>query len=180
MLYLWLVMEKEKDFNDLFRRYYRPLCLYAIHYLTDVQEAEDAVQDVFVAFWEKGIEAEDARAYLYRMTRNRCIDILRRGGSSADEILPEDVCGSISDEEAVARSSIEACLWEAVGRLPRGRRELLLMSKRDGMSYEDIARAKGLSVNTVRNQIARALNALRKERDRIIDFVLFFFAIPAV
>ena len=77
-----------------------------------------------------------------------------------------------------SRSTVEANLWEAVSRLPHGRRELLLMSKRDGMTYEEIANAKGLSVNTVRNQIARALNALRKERDRIIDFVLAFFAIP--
>ena len=168
------------SFKELFERYYRPLCVYAIHYLKDVQAAEDAVQDVFVTFWERGVEADDARAYLYRMTRNRCIDILRHKSLSADDVQPEDISGVISDEDAIRRSTVEAGLWEAVARLPRGRRELLLMSKRDGMTYEAIASAKGLSVNTVRNQISRALSALRKERDRIIDFVLFFFTIPAV
>ncbi len=169
-------MSRIGDFKDLFERHYRPLCMYAIHYLKDVEAAEDVVQDVFVAFWERNADANDSRAYLYRMTRNKCIDIIRKNGHG--KVQPEDAGGDISDEEAVNRSTIEANLWEAVSRLPHGRRELLLMSKRDGMTYEEIANAKGLSVNTVRNQIARALNALRKERDRIIDFVLAFFAIP--
>ena len=86
----------------------------------------------------------------------------------------------ITDVQAEERSAIEARLWDAVGRLPRARRELLLMSKRDGLSYEQIAEEKGLSVNTVRNQISRALQALRDESDRILDFILFFFTLPAV
>ena len=179
-MYIWLVMNGYATFKDLFERYYRPLCLYAIHYLKNAQAAEDAVQDIFVAFWERGVNADDPRAYLYRMTRNKCVDILRHDSISDSIIQPEDVAGAITDEEAVRRSSVEASLWEAVGRLPRGRRELLIMSKREGMTYEDIARVKGLSVNTVRNQIARALNALRKERDRIVDFILFFFSISTI
>lgn len=178
--YICRAMSSSGVFKELFQRLYRPLCMYALHYLKDVQAAEDAVQDVFVSFWERDVDADDARAYLYGMTRNKCVDILRRTGFSADDVRAEDAAGAISDEDAVNRSSVEAGLWEAIGRLPRSRRELLLMSKRDGMTYEDIAESKGLSVNTVRNQISRALNALRKERDRIIDFVLFFFVIPAI
>ena len=171
-------MRNAGEFRDLFGLYYKPLVMYALHYLGDVQAAEDVVQDVFVTFWEREGETSSERAYLYAMTRNRCIDILRRTRSG--DVLPEDAAGVISDEEAVERSSVEASLWEAVGRLPRGRRELLLMAKRDGMSYEDIALAKGLSVNTVRNQIARALKALREQRDRIVDFIFLFFSIPAI
>ena len=173
------VMNNVRDFKALFQRYYKPLCIYALHYLMDVQAAEDVVQDVFVSFWEKEAGAAvNARSLLYVMTRNRCIDLIRRS-KGIEIVLPEDSSGAISDEDAVNRSEIESKLWQAVAKLPAGRQELLLMSKRDGLTYQQIASAKGLSVNTVRNQISRALKALRAERDRIIDFVLFFFSIPA-
>lgn len=172
-------MENVSDFRTLFDRYYKPLCMYALHYLKDVHSAEDAVQEVFVSFWERGTEAGNERSYLYAMTRNRCVDILRLSERDC-ELLPADAAGVISDEEAMERSRIEANLWDAVARLPHGRRELLLMSKRDGMKYEEIAAAKGLSVNTVRNQISRALKSLKADRERIIDFILFFFTVPAI
>jgi len=69
-----------------------------------------------------------------------------------------------------------------VERLPRRRRELLLMSKRDAMSYEEIAEAAGLSVNTVRNQISRALHTLRTALSPdggTADLLLLLAAFPA-
>ena len=171
-------MKPNNDIRDLFRRYHRPLCLYALHYLKDVDAAEDVVQEAFTAFWQTDDSITHARSYLYSTVRNRCIDILRRQGREAERLLPEDTAGFISDEEAAERSDQEARLWDAVDRLPGKRRELLLMSKRDGMSYEAIAQVKGLSINTVRNQISRALRALRDEGDRILDFILLFPALP--
>ena len=180
-------MISDRDICLLFRQYYRPLCLYALHYLKDPELAEDAVQESFTAFWQKFTDTPDtmvpserSKSYLYSMVRNRCIDILRRRGREGERLQPEDLSGVITDVQAEERSAIEARLWDAVGRLPRARRELLLMSKRDGLSYEQIAEEKGLSVHTVRNQISRALQALRAEADRILDFLLFFFTLPAV
>lgn len=77
----------------------------------------------------------------------------------------------ISDEEAQRRSEIEAQLWAAVDALPPKRRELLLLSKRDGLKYSDIARLKGLSENTVRNQIFRAIESLRSNSKKILGFL---------
>ena len=160
------VMRTPEDIRTLFQRYYKPLCLYALHYLQDAAAAEDAVQESFTAYWQKCAGAPAGtvatpKAYLYTAVRNRCIDRLRRTGPQTDHLQPEEVAGLIADEEAQERSEREARLWEAVERLPRQRRELLLMSKRDGMSYEQIAETAGLSPNTVRNQISRALHTLR-------------------
>ena len=171
-------MGQNPDIRELFRFHYRPLCLYALHYLKDADAVEDVVQEAFTAWWQKGDVADNARAYLYAIVRNRCIDILRRQGRPPEQLQPEDAAGAISDEEAVDRSALEARLWEAVDRLPAKRRELLLMSKRDGLSYEQIAEATGLSVNTVRNQISRALQSLRNSADSILDFILLFPTLP--
>lgn len=68
-----------KIFRDNFLQYYRPLCLFALHYLKDIDDAEDTVQDCFMELWkrkEKGFEVSGLKSYLYSMVRNRCIDIL--------------------------------------------------------------------------------------------------------
>ena len=46
-----------ENFDDLFRYNYRPLCLYALHYLQDADQAEDVVQESYAALWEKLQEA---------------------------------------------------------------------------------------------------------------------------
>lgn len=149
--------------RELFLRHYRPLCLYALHYLKDADAVEDVVQEVFTTYWQRHGDAtpDNPKSYLYTMVRNRCIDVLRRAGRDPERLQPEDAAGVIEDGQAEERAELEARLWTAVERLPGKRRELLLMCKRDGMSYEAIAEATKLSINTVRNQISRALQALR-------------------
>ena len=42
-----------KAFRDNFLQYYRPICLFALHYLKDIDDAEDAVQDCFMELWKR-------------------------------------------------------------------------------------------------------------------------------
>ena len=169
-----------KELEQIYNEAYKAVYWTALSLLKNESDAEDVVQDCFATLLERGMAADSPRSYIYAMVRNRSIDRLRSQGLQEALIRPEDLEGEIPDEEAIRRSGIEARLWEAVGRIPRGRRELLLMSKRDGMSYEQIAAEKGLSVNTVRNQISRALRSLREDADRILDFLLLFFTVPAI
>ena len=164
-------MNTNKNIEILFRQHYKPLCMYALHYLENIDAAEDVVQEVFIKFWEAVPFAGSEKSYLYTMTRNRCIDILRKANRVS--LMPAGVSEALSDEQITERSELEARLWDAVGRLPKRRRELLLMSKGEGLKYEEIAERTGLSVNTVRNQIARALKALRSNSSEILPMVLF-------
>ncbi len=79
-------------------------------------------------------------------------------------------------EDIIARSESEARLWSIVESLPKQRRRCLLMAKRDGLSYKEIAEELGLSERTVRNHISRALEFLRDTDPRALLFVLSFFA----
>lgn len=56
--------EKMMNFEDLFRYNYRPLCLYALHYLQDVNLAEDIVQESYTTLWEKLQEGAHRRAFV--------------------------------------------------------------------------------------------------------------------
>ena len=166
-------MDRIKAFESDFRTYYRPLCLYALHYLGDPDVVEDVVQESFTALWRQEKPVANVKAWLYSAVRNRSVDALRRTGKT--EPLPCDTEGPITDDEAENRSALEASLWTAVDSLPEMRRKCLLMAKRDGLSYKEIADELNLSENTVRNHISRALESLREGGPQMIDFIFSFF-----
>ena len=164
------------NFDDLFRYNYRPLCLYALHYLQDVDQSEDIVQESYAALWEKlqeGAHILNRKSYLYMMVRNRCLDHLRKKGIPTESLKPCDTYGIIDDDDAQERSQTEARLWTAIDSLPEKCREVFIMSKRDGLKYEEIAEELNLSVNTVRNQISKALKVLKEGVHKLYTF---FFA----
>lgn len=162
----------------LFKGMYRTLCLYALHYLEDMDAAEDVVQDAFLAYWNRSRDyaaPSSPRAYLFTSVRNICIDRIRKKAPEtvALDRIPVGNEEVITDGEAVSRSEVESRLWSAIDRLPAQRRQILLMSKRDGMKYTEIASELGLSAFTVRNQISRALASLRKDTGLNLKTILF-------
>lgn len=161
-------------FDTIFRQYYRPLCLYALHYLRDMDMAEDVVQDCFVRMVERGMP-ENPKPFLYASVRNACVDRLRRQNPFAS-IDPSDLQNTITDDEAAERSTREAELWTAIESLPDRCREIFLMSKRDGMTYREIALELSLSEKTVEHQISKALHILRGKRDDLLYFLFTFVA----
>ena len=174
-------MVRTVDIESLFRLYYRPLCLYALHYLKDKDLIEDLVQEAFTAFWQKVLAdggIDNPKAYLYAAVRNRCLDAVRRRRQDVsldgleENVLPVEDGSVIPDEEAVENSIDEARIWTAIDRLPAKRRRIFLMSRRDGMKYSEIAQALGLSENTVRNQISRALDSVRQGVKKVILFLM--------
>ena len=64
-------------------------------------------------------------------------------------------------EEDVDTAERDARIWAAIDKLPERCREIFLLSKRDGMSNEEIADELGLSVKTVKNQLTKAFSRLR-------------------
>lgn len=164
-----------KIFRDNFLQYYRPLCLFALHYLKDIDDAEDAVQDCFMELWkrkEKGFEVSALKSYLYSMVRNRCIDILKKDLLLDGNVQPSDLEETLSDEECEEWSYDEARIWTVIEALPEKCKEVFLLAKRDGMKYEEIAVRLHISVNTVKNQVSKALKTLKEGVRKVY---LFFF-----
>lgn len=148
--------EFERHFNAL----YLPLGMYALRLVDDIDEAEDLVQDAFVKAWEmidNGAEIANFKAWMYRCVRNVCIDYLRK---KKDTVGIEEV--NDVDTETIDMSERDARIWREVDKLPERCREIFLMSKRDGLSNEEIAEELGLSIKTVKNQITKALSRLRE------------------
>lgn len=158
--------------ENLFRYHYRPLCIFALHYLKDIDASEDVVQEAFGLLWEKlsaGEKVVNQKGYLYSIVKNRSLDILRKGGPTGEAISLD---GSVDDieEPAVEDAEVEARLWTAIDTLPEKCREIFLMSKRDGLKQEEIAQELGISLQTVKNQVSKALKILKDGAVKIYTF----------
>lgn len=161
-------------FSNQFYTHYRPLCLYALRFLENVEEAEDVVQDVFTKLWERKEtlhEITSIKSYLYIAVRNNCLMQLR-SKKEFDDVDELQLLEDISEEDRIIRAEMEAQLWQFIDELPERQRQIFLMAKRDGIAYKDIAEESGLSVKTVENYVTRALKSLRKKNFKLY---LFFF-----
>lgn len=150
-------MNPSRDIELLFKKYYRQLCIYAMHFVHEVTAAEDIVQDAFLGLWQKRNEIQDVRAYLFASVRNRSITRVRKLQITSTGEVPE----ILSEEILEADTEREAQVWAALDTLSPKRRQAFLMSRRDGMTYEEIAACMGVSLHTVRNHIAKATKRLK-------------------
>lgn len=167
------MIKLKREISEAFRCYYKPLCLYAMHYLHNMDLVEDVVQDCFAELWERMIAKKtvsSVKAYLYMMVRNRCLDTLKQGNQIDFNSSPSDLAEIILDEEAEERSLVEARLWTAIDSLPEKCREVFLLSKRDGLKYKEIAEKLNISTKTAENQVAKAMKILKKGAAKIYNF----------
>lgn len=160
------------EFEQNFKSLYKPLCLFALRYMERTDDAEDVVQQAFADVWDKnraGVSISNLKAYLYQAVRNRSLSFL----SAMASIETTDVIPDIEDtteDEQIRDAERDARLWEAIDQLPPERKKIFLLSKRDGLKYQEIADELHLSVKTVENQMAKALKSLRETARRIYFF----------
>ncbi len=152
----------EEAFRAIHDRYKSRLFAYARQMLPGRQDAEDALQDVFLRAYA-GLRVNDRelalRAWLYRVAHNRCIDELRRPALPPQERM--ELRPAVDDPVAQAdqRESLRRLIGD-IRRLPDQQRSALLMRELGGMSYAEVANALGVSVPAVKSLLVRARIAL--------------------
>jgi RNA polymerase sigma-70 factor (ECF subfamily) len=158
----------EAAFEAMFRAYYDPLCRHVAPYLGSRDAAEDAVQGLFVRIWEDRARwvVSDLGHYLYTAVRRRAISQVRRIGvqrRAAPLLVLEEIGGAgraLPDAEFDAEE-----LWRRLERvldtLPPRTRAAFVLSRREGLSYQQVAARMAISPKTVGVHIGRALAALR-------------------
>lgn len=149
-----------REFEIYFRELYLPLGMYALRIVDNADDAEDVVVETFLKVWhqiDKGVEIDNFKAFIYRAVRNECISFMRcKKETVGTESIPE------VDEEIVDTSERDAEIWKAIDKLPEKCREVFLLSKRDGLTNEEIAEELGISIKTVKNQMTKAFSRLRE------------------
>ncbi|MEO7598312.1 MAG: sigma-70 family RNA polymerase sigma factor [Opitutus sp.] len=166
---------------DLYDRFSRPLYSVALRILNDQSEAEDIVQDVFLALWEKAGSFDVARGSAFgwaiTLTRNRAIDRLRtrrRRSTLLSESFVEDLPGGSStvdpdsaDDLIFKEKTIE--VRAALATLPAEQVRALELAFFSGLTQQEIAARLSEPLGTVKARIRRGLLKLRDTLTRRHD-----------
>ena len=134
------------------------------------QEAEDALQEIFIKVFDriKNYRGDSAfSTWVYRMTTNHCLDILRRRkilSFMGFENVPE--VADKKDSEKAVDLGFSPVIAKTLEKLPEKQKLCLLMREMDDLSYEDIALALQLSLGTVKSNIHRAKAFLKESLEK--------------
>src|SRR4051794_39600705 len=147
-------------FEVLVQRYQSRLLAFCRHMLNSTEDAEDVLQEVFAASFNAMIaddRAINARPWLYRIARNRCLNHLRRptsAGQDSMDIFERD--GGATTADTVHKREEFRQIVADVQDLPETQRTALLLREIDALSYDDIATTMDTTVPSVKSLLVRA------------------------
>jgi len=157
------------DFNELVRLQSRNLYGYAFRILRNQEEAEDAVQEVFIKLWnmEKKLDSYNSiPALATTMLKNLCIDQIRKrkhfltGEYEGIDLYNLDNSSPLTIME---NSETEGILNKIIEQLPDTYKLVINMREIEGLSYEEIADKTEQNINTLRVTLSRARKIIREE-----------------
>ena len=149
------------DFSTLYKKYAPDVFRFALYLSGDRSQAEDLTSETFVRAWTspEAIEVATVKAYLFTIARNLFLQGLRRKSRHLemdDELPDRHASPYVQAENKEELRAVLAGLQE----LPEIDRSALLMRALDGMPYEEISRALGISLSSAKVKIHRARLAL--------------------
>ena len=182
----WAMAEQDQRISEAIEREQYRLRNFIRRRVADRDDAEDVLQDVFyelVEAYRLMKPVEQVTAWLFRVARNRIIDLFRKKSREAlreeppavtedgetlplEELLPSPEAGP---DAAYARSVLLEELEAALDELPDEQREVFIAHELMGYSFKEIAEQTGVSVNTLLSRKHYAVLYLRERLQAIRD-----------
>lgn len=162
-----------KAFEQLFRAYHAPLCLYAISITGRKEVAEEIIQELFYTLWKEKERLNILRSiksYLYGAVRNQSLQYCEY--NLVRERYNEKVLSRAKDSPAVTPheeleySELKGIIDRTLARLPDRRRQIFAMHRMEGLKYKEIADRLSLSVKTIEAEMTKTYQLLRKEIEK--------------
>lgn len=157
-----------KDFKTEILPLSKKLLRFAAHFLKDEDMARDVIQDIFLKLWQKretleGVE--NIEAFAMRMTRNKCLDVIRASktipiDAETDRKLKEN---TVDVHSKVELSESAGQIKMLINKLPDLQRTVMHLRDIEQFSYEEIAETTKLKVNAIRVNLSRARKKVRDE-----------------
>lgn len=159
--------------------WYSRLFNFANGYLNNDENTKEVLQDVFLRLWDhrsKLTEDTILNAYLFTLTRNRCIDLIRRErllmqfrADKQEEYrkLTENF-DALSDPilDSIFATEIETEINHAISRLPEQCRKVFIMSRANGLKNREISEKLELSEKTVESHLTKALKTIKQALEK--------------
>lgn len=161
------MQKSESAFEIIFDRHWSRLYTYAFNVLKDQSVCEDLVQEVFIDLWQKRKEKEieNLSAFLLQAIKFKIFNHIRSlkvVHGYLDRISKLEITQASFEETLLAQED-EKLIRAMVEDLPSRCKEIFLLSRFEQLSNQEIATQLGISIQTVKNQISKALSHLRKK-----------------
>jgi RNA polymerase sigma-70 factor (ECF subfamily) len=152
---------RESAFLRLFDDHHLPLYRFAWRLTGSTADAEDIVQECFLALLRPGCGFDPARTslrtYLFGAVRNQALNRLRR----REQVLQHDSLDNRTPETEALRDELAGAVAAAIAELPESQREILLLAHYEQLSLAEIAEITELEVTAVKSRLQRARASLR-------------------
>jgi RNA polymerase sigma-70 factor (ECF subfamily) len=152
-------------FREILTRYQHAVYGFAFSFLKDAQEAEDISQEIFLRLYRTAESYRSVAAlqtYLFRITRNLCIDHLRKKRPEAMTNPPESV-NAKTPLNQICAAELKNQINLVLSELPENQRAAIYLRHEQGMDYREIAATLGVTRHAVESLLTRARKAFRKK-----------------
>lgn len=167
-----------KEFGELVEQHRHWVYTHAYYSLGSCEEAEDATQEVLIRLWQHWheLKKESVGAWIRRVTRNACIDTLRKRrayaarvvASGESETFVQAVSLEPEPDVQTENSELRTHIRQALATLAEPYRTIVIMREIQDMKYEQISDTVDLPLNTVKSYLYRGRRMLR---DQLRDVV---------
>ncbi|HLT88420.1 MAG TPA: sigma-70 family RNA polymerase sigma factor [Sphingobacterium sp.] len=168
-------------FRIVFDKYQATLCRFAYSVCKDEDITQDAVQESFVKLYQNKSKIDAPGAIyplLFVITKRYLLRVFRRSVIEAKykhELSNSWSEGSTATIDQLRRNDLGSILDELVHQLPDKQKQIFLLNKFGGYSYEEISDQTGTSKNTIKNQVVTATKKIRLQLYRLYPFYFLLF-----
>lgn len=154
-------------YESIFKSYYPSLTRYATSILRDINIGEEIAQEVLMYIWEKRHQinlTSTLKAYLFSSVKNKCINYIRielpklQATTDLSGVAALGQTPFASDNSELIKRKIQ----HAIDQLPTKCKNIFVLSRYGGLTYNEIAEELEISVKTVENQMSIALKKLKE------------------
>lgn len=160
-----MTQAEEQMFHHIYTQYRAPLHRYLARRTGNESDAADLAQETFVRMYEKRVQPETAKAWLFKTGYHLFVDQWRKKRRAVHlplEAVPDMPMLDTSPEGAAVGAELRMEIRQALGELkPRDRQVLLLLIQR-GLTYKEIAEHIGVTENAIKTLVHRARKRMRE------------------
>jgi RNA polymerase sigma-70 factor (family 1) len=180
-LFRLIALGDEPAFAELFRRYDRRIYPFVLKMIKSQILAEEIAQEIFIKIWrhrESLSIIEQPESYILTIAARHTLDQIKKR-LNEHKMLQRFSAGLSpthnEPEELLLLKDTEELIQRAVDQLPPQQKSVYLLSRKQGLSYEEIGQELKISPNTVRNHLVKALAAIRiwlEQQDQLPLFLV--------
>ncbi|MEQ7800688.1 RNA polymerase sigma-70 factor [Pedobacter sp. ASV1-7] len=177
-----LALGDELAFTSVYDQYWEPLLRHIMRILPDKDEAIDVVQETFLSFWNQGHKLErvnSIKTYLFTMGRNAAfkkwkLNLKQR--NYLENLVAHYAEADEGFEQIINTKELSAVLDAEIEKLPAKMREIFILSRKEHLTYKEIAEKLQISDLTVKKQINNSLKQLRlKIGEEYIPYLVLLY-----